>query len=139
MKLSKGLYIVVLGISLWCSLVSAQITCSSGSACQTNFVPVFTSNGGNAKVADSIIRQSGSAISVGGSLTATGPISGSEFEIGGSLFAFGSATNAYLGFAGNPYISASDDFASGYQALASEIEGNDDTARRGLCTQERHL
>ena len=130
MNLVNSLYTLVLGMSLLCSLASAQITCSSGSACQTNFVPVFTSNGGNAKVADSIIQQSGSAISVGGSLTAAGPISGSEFEIGGSLFAFGSAANAnaFLGFAGNSGISANDDFASGYGALASEISGNDDTA-----------
>ena len=130
MKLGNSLYTLVLGMSLCSSLASAQVTCSSGSACQTNFVPVFTTNGGNAKVADSIIQQSGSAISVGGSLTTTGPISGGEFEIGGTLFAFGSATNAtaFLGFAGNSGISANDDFASGYGALASEISGSDDTA-----------
>jgi hypothetical protein len=85
MKVGKGLYTLVLGMSLWCSLASAQITCSSGSACQTNFVPVFTSNGGNATVSHSIIEQSGPGISVGGSVTATGPISGSEFEIGGRV------------------------------------------------------
>ena len=108
MKLGKGLYIVVLGISLWCSLASAQITCTTGYSCQTNSVPVFASNGGNAQVTDSIIQQSGSTVSVGGALsvsgalTTTGLISGSEFEIGGSLFAFGSAANenAFLGFAG---------------------------------------
>src|SRR5580658_1220256 len=102
MKLGKSLHIIVLGMSLWCSLASAQITCSSGSACQTNFVPVFTNNGGNAQVADSIIEQFGAGISVGGSVTATG------FEIGGSplAFAFGSyqLENAFLGFAGNSAI-----------------------------------
>jgi len=130
MKLGKSLFTLVLGMSLWCSLASAQITCSSGSACQTNFVPVFTSNGGNAKVADSIIQQSGSAISVDGSLTATGPISASEFEIGGTLFDFGSYTNknAFLGFSGNTTITGYGNTAAGYQALASDTNGIYNTA-----------
>lgn len=130
MKLGKGPYVVVLGMSLWCSLASAQITCSSGSACQTNFVPVFTSNGGNATVADSIIQQSGSTISVGGALTTTGLISGSEFEIGGSLFAFGSAANenAFLGFAGNSATTGTGNTAAGSSALVSDTTGVDNTA-----------
>jgi len=119
-----GLYIVVLGMSL-CSLASAQITCSSGTACQTNFVPVFSSKGGNATVSDSIIQQSGSAISVGGSLTATGPISASEFEIGGSLFAFGSATklNGFFGFAGSSTTTGGNNTGAGAFALSSDTTG----------------
>jgi len=120
MKLSKGLYIVVLGISLWCSLASAQITCSSGSACQTNFVPVFTSNGGNAKVADSIIQQSGSNVVVGGNLSANG------FEIGGNLFAFGSNANAFLGLAGNSTTVACCNTAVGLNALLENASGSPD-------------
>jgi len=113
MKLGKSLYIVALGMSFWCSLASAQITCSSGSACQTNFVPVFTSNGGNAKVADSIIQQSGSNVVVGGNLSANG------FEIGGTLFAFGSATtsNVFFGFAGNSATNGCCNTAVGQTAL----------------------
>src|SRR5271166_1191838 len=132
MKLGKSLYTLVLGMSLWCPLASAQITCSSGSACQTNSVPVFTSNGGNAQVADSIIQQSGSTISVGGSLTATGPISGSEFKIGGSLFAFGSAVNgnAFLGFyaGGNSSNIGINDTGVGENALNNNTTGEGNTA-----------
>jgi trimeric autotransporter adhesin len=124
MKLGKGLYIVVLAISLWCSLASAQITCSSGSACQTNFIPVFTSNGGNAKVADSIIQQSGSSVVVGGNLSANG------FEIGGNLFAFGSASfqNAFLGFAGNSTNTGTFNLATGPYALSQITTGAYNTA-----------
>jgi hypothetical protein len=122
MKLSKGLYIVVLGISLWCSLASAQITCSSGSAFQTNFVPVFTSNGGNAKVADSIIQQSGSNVVVGGNLSANG------FEIGGNLFAFGSNANAFLGLAGNSTTIACCNTAVGLNALLENASGSGNNA-----------
>ena len=50
------------------------ITCSSGSACKKNFVPVFASNGGAATVTDSIIQESGSTISVAGSQTLEGSI-----------------------------------------------------------------
>jgi hypothetical protein len=124
MKLGKGLCVFILGISLWGSLTSAQITCSSGSACQTNFVPVFTSNGGNAKVADSIIQQSGSGVVVGGNLSANG------FEIGGNLFAFGSVStaNAFLGFAGNSTTNACCNTALGYQALSQNTTGSGNTA-----------
>jgi hypothetical protein len=136
MKLGKGLYIVVLGISLWCSLASAQITCTTGYSCQTNSVPVFASNGGNAQVTDSIIQQSGSTVSVGGALsvsgalTTTGLISGSEFEIGGSLFAFGSAANenAFLGFAGNSALTGTGNTAIGSSALVGDTTGVDNTA-----------
>jgi hypothetical protein len=119
-----GLSIVVLGMSLWCSQAGAQITCSSGSACQTNFVPVFTSNGGNAKVADSIIRQSGSGVVVGGNLSANG------FEIGGNLFAFGSEStaNAFLGFAGNSTTNGCCNTALGQTALFENTTGSANSA-----------
>jgi hypothetical protein len=48
-----------------------EIVCLSGTACKTGFVPLFSSNGGSAKVNDSIIRQSAGAISVAGSETVT--------------------------------------------------------------------
>jgi hypothetical protein len=119
MKLGKVLSALVLGMSLWCSLASAQITCATGSACKTNFVPVFTSNGGNAQVADSIIQQSASTVVVGGLLSANG------FEIGGSSFAFGSASswNAFLGFAGNSTTSACCNTAVGFDALFGNTTG----------------
>jgi hypothetical protein len=53
------------------------ITCASGSGCKKNFVPLFNSNGGAATVKDSIIEESGSTISVAGSVKLTGPINAS--------------------------------------------------------------
>jgi hypothetical protein len=43
-----------------------EISCASGSACQTGFIPQFSSNGGRAKVTDSIITQSASTVNVNG-------------------------------------------------------------------------
>ena len=43
-----------------------EITCSSGTACKSAFIPLFASNGGSAKVTDSIITQSGTSVNVGG-------------------------------------------------------------------------
>ena len=48
-----------------------EIVCLSGTACKTGFVPLFSSNGGSAKVNNSIITQSAGAISVAGSETVT--------------------------------------------------------------------
>jgi len=99
------------------------ISCSSGTACKKGSIPVFASNGGAAKVHDSIIKQSGSTISVagsetvttnvsaGGNVAATGNVSGANvtassnvtggvisattsFDISGTPFAFGSSANA---------------------------------------------
>jgi hypothetical protein len=46
-----------------------EIVCSSATACKKGFVPLFSSNGGSAKVTDSIVTQSGSKITVAGSET----------------------------------------------------------------------
>jgi len=43
-----------------------EIVCASGTACKSAFLPLFTSNGGSAKVSDSIITQTGTTVSVGG-------------------------------------------------------------------------
>src|SRR5580704_5999349 len=43
-----------------------EISCASKTGCQAAFVPLFTSNGGSAKVSDSIITQAGSTVNVGG-------------------------------------------------------------------------
>ena len=59
------------------SAAANTITCSSSSACKSGYVPVFASNGGAAKVKDSIIQQSGSTISIAGNENLTGPISAS--------------------------------------------------------------
>jgi hypothetical protein len=43
-----------------------EISCASKTGCQAAFVPLFTSNGGSAKVSDSIITQTGGTVSVSG-------------------------------------------------------------------------
>src|SRR5580700_8541273 len=124
------------------------ITCSSGTACKKGNIPVFASNGGAAKVDDSIIKQSGSTISVagsetvttnisaGGNVTATGNVSGgvvnatTSFDIGGGPFAFGNGGNgnAFLGFAGNFSTTGTDDTAAGAGALQANTSGSGQVA-----------
>ena len=53
-----------------------EITCASGTACKTDFVPLFTTNGGSAKVSDSIISQIGGTVDVGGPVTVSGGVTG---------------------------------------------------------------
>jgi hypothetical protein len=49
-----------------------EIRCAGSAACKTSFVPVFSTNGGSAKVGDSIISQSGSTVTISGSEQITG-------------------------------------------------------------------
>jgi hypothetical protein len=51
-----------------------EIICSSGTACKTGFVPLFSSNGGSSKVSDSIIKQSGTTVSIAGAEAVMGNI-----------------------------------------------------------------
>jgi hypothetical protein len=46
-----------------------EIRCAGGLACKTSFIPEFSSNGGSAKVKNSIISQSGTHIAIAGSAT----------------------------------------------------------------------
>jgi hypothetical protein len=81
------------------------ITCSTSSACKSGHIPVFASNGGAAKVKDSIIQESGSTLSVAGSASLTGSISASttssssaavvgyDNTSGGSAAVSGTSTN----------------------------------------------
>lgn len=82
------------------------ITCSSSSACKTGYVPLFASNGGAAPVKDSIIKESGSTISIAGSEILTGPIgslatstspavTGSDNSSQGSVGVSGTSTNGF--------------------------------------------
>jgi len=72
------------------------ITCSSGTACRKGSIPVFASNGGAAKVDDSIISQSASTIIVAGSETATKNISA-----GGNVTASGNVSGGAISTTGN--------------------------------------
>jgi hypothetical protein len=135
-------------VSAWPQEPAANtITCSSGTACKKGHIPVFSSSGGAATEDDSIIRQSGSTISVTGNETATmnisagGNVNGTvvnattSFDIGGSPFAFGSATgyqNVFIGFAGNSTMSnASLNTAAGVGALQMNTTGSVNTAYGG--------
>ena len=48
-----------------------EIRCSGNAACKTSFLPVFSTNGGSAKVHDSIISQSGTNTMIAGSEAVT--------------------------------------------------------------------
>ncbi|HSZ02616.1 MAG TPA: hypothetical protein VK788_24185 [Terriglobales bacterium] len=85
--------------------IANTITCSTSSACKSGHIPVFASNGGAAKVKDSIIQENGSTISIAGSESLTGPISASttssssaavvgyDNTSGGSAAVSGTSTN----------------------------------------------
>ena len=53
-----------------------EIVCASGAACKTAFVPLFSSNGGSAKVSDSVISQIGGTVDVGGPVRVSGEVIG---------------------------------------------------------------
>jgi hypothetical protein len=69
-----------------------EIVCSSKTACQTGFVPLFSSNGGSAKVNDSIVTQSGSTLTIHGSDAITG-----NESVSGSISASGLITGGFVG------------------------------------------
>jgi len=85
--------------------IANTITCSTSSACKSGHIPVFASNGGAAKVKDSIIQESGSTLTVAGSASLSGPISASttssssaavvgyDNTSGGSAAVSGTSTN----------------------------------------------
>jgi hypothetical protein len=59
-----------------------EIRCAGSAACKTGFVPLFSSNGGSAKVGDSIIKQSSGAITIAGTESVSS--SGSTATIAGT-------------------------------------------------------
>src|SRR5271163_1224805 len=101
------------------------ITCSSGTACKSGTIPVFATTGGASKVDSSIASQSGSTISVAGSVSAK-----TGFDIGGTPFAFGSVANtsAFLGFAGNSTATGTGNTGVGASALTAVTTGDNNTA-----------
>jgi Chaperone of endosialidase len=101
------------------------ITCSSGTACKKATIPVFTTSGGAAKVDSSIVSQSGTTISVAGSISAK-----TGFDIGSNPFAFGSIStqDVFLGFAGNSTTTGTGNTAVGSSAFAADTTGGNGTA-----------
>lgn len=80
-----------------------EIVCSSTTACKTGFLPFFSTNGGSAKVSDSLISQSGTVLTVGGSQTVNGSetINGNDTVTGnesvtGAINAGGEITSPYI-------------------------------------------
>jgi hypothetical protein len=75
-----------------------EIICTSATACKTGFVPLFSSNGGSAKVTDSIVKQSSGTLNVAGNESVTGTIScGSNITANGSVRASTVTTTAFTG------------------------------------------
>jgi len=91
-----------------------EITCANGTACKTGFIPQFSTNGGSAKVTDSIITRSGSTIGIAGNETVTGSVSART--VSGMLGVTGISPN------GNPAVSGTNS-SSGYGVFGtSSIE-----------------
>jgi hypothetical protein len=77
---------------------SNEIVCSSSTACKSGFVPLFSTNGGSAKVGDSIVSQSGTTINLAGSETVNGGIaSGGNVTAAGNISASGLITGGFVG------------------------------------------
>ena len=101
------------------------ITCASGSACKAGHVSLFASNGGAAKVKDSIITESGSTISVAGSENLTGSISASTTSSSSAAVAGNDNTSG--GSAGVTGVSTNGTgvVATGITGLLGTGEGED--------------
>ena len=67
-----------------------EIVCTSSTGCKNGFVPLFASNGGSAKVRNSIVTQAGTVLGISGSENVTGAISsGSSISASGNVSANG--------------------------------------------------
>jgi hypothetical protein len=96
--MKKRLVIIALAVHfVSATLIHAQnpISCSSGTACTENSVPLFASSGGSATVSDSILTQNGNTIAVAGNLTTSSSNGGVNSEMTGS----GNGIAAVTGFA----------------------------------------
>jgi endosialidase-like protein len=114
-------------------LPANTISCSSGTACKKGDIPVFASSGGAATVADSIIKQSGTTISVAGSETATqnisagGNVSATGNVSGGSVSTSGNISAATIGASSNisagGNVSATGNVSGGSVSTSGNISG----------------
>jgi trimeric autotransporter adhesin len=98
-----------------------NITCVSGTGCKKGYIAGFASNGGAATVADSIIKQTGSTISVTGSETTTMNISA-----GGNISANGNVSGGSISTTGNisgVNVSATGNVSGGSVSTTGNISG----------------
>jgi len=93
-----------------------EITCASGSACQTGFIPQFSSNGGRAKVDNSVITQSGTTIGIAGNLSLSGNLN-SKGEVLGQ-------TGSFTGNTSGAVVSVGNQNASGIAVLGVNTNTN---------------
>ncbi len=115
-----------------------EIRCGSSTACKTNFIPKYSSNGGSATVNDSIMSQSGTTINVAGSetlsggLAAAGTVKAATFTGNGSgvtsvnaatLNGLSSTAFAQLGV-NNTFAGSNNSFNGLVQANTLTVTGN---------------
>jgi len=94
-----------------------EIVCTTATGCKAGFVPLFSSNGGSAKVSDSLIKQSGSTVTISGN----DAITGSE-SVSGNINASGSITGGFVG-ATNGSGAAINGTSNGTSAGSDGVDG----------------
>ncbi len=65
-----------------------EISCAGGAACNTTFIPKFSTNGGSAKVNNSVISQSGTTVGIAGNLSLSGNVNASKGQVLGQTGSF---------------------------------------------------
>jgi hypothetical protein len=99
-----------------------EISCAGGAACKASFIPRFSSNGGSAKVNNSVISQSGTNIAIAGSENVSGNInSGGNLSASGNVSANGNigASTMTAGASGNVVVAT----MSGNTAQTAAVTG----------------
>ena len=78
-----------------------EISCASGAACNTTFIPKFSTNGGSAKVNNSVISQSGTTVGIAGNLSLSGNLNASTGQVLGQTGSFTANTSGTVLTVGN--------------------------------------
>jgi hypothetical protein len=78
-----------------------EISCAGGAACKTSFIPKFSTNGGSAKVNNSVISQSGTTVGIAGNLSLSGNVNASTGQVLGQTGSFTANTSGGVVSVGN--------------------------------------
>jgi hypothetical protein len=78
-----------------------EISCAGNAACKTSFIPKFSTNGGSAKVNNSVISQTGTAVGIAGSLSLSGNLNASTGQVLGQTGFFTANTSGGVVSVGN--------------------------------------